>query len=49
MAYEKQTFVDGNPLSAAELDHIEEGIIALEDKMEESGAGIVAIKIEEVT
>lgn len=31
MAYEKQNFVDGKPLSAAQMNHIEEGIENLEE------------------
>lgn len=30
MAYEKQNFENGNVLDASELNHIEEGIVALE-------------------
>lgn len=48
MAYERQNFVDGNPLSAAELDHIEEGIVEIENRLNKEAAGIVDIKIEEV-
>lgn len=30
MAYEKQNFEDGNVLTAAELNHIENGLVAIE-------------------
>lgn len=31
MAYERQNFQDGNVLTAAELNHIEDGIIDVQD------------------
>lgn len=37
MAYQKQNFVNGLPLSAAQLNHIEEGIEELEKKIPEQG------------
>lgn len=37
MSYEKQNFIDGHVLTAAQLNHIEEGIVALERSI-----GIVA-------
>ena len=33
MAYAKQNFEDGKTLKASELNHIEEGIVALEQEL----------------
>ena len=33
MAYEKQGFTGGNVLHASELNHIEDGIVALEEEL----------------
>ena len=33
MAYEKQEFSSGNILHASELNHIEDGIVALEEEL----------------
>lgn len=33
MAYNKQNFINGNVLKASELNHIEEGIVALETEL----------------
>ena len=33
MAYQKQNFANGNTLSASELIHIENGIVALEEEL----------------
>lgn len=58
MAYERQVFVDqvkdadgnitteGTTLRAAHLDHIEEGIVALEEMVETAGESISAALAE---
>lgn len=33
MAYEKQDFASGNVLHASELNHIEDGIVTLEEEL----------------
>lgn len=33
MAYEKQVFTNGDVLHASELNHIEDGIVALEEEL----------------
>ena len=39
MAYEKQNFKDGETLTANHLNHIEDGIVALENEIENGGGG----------
>lgn len=46
MAYEKQNFVDGQVLTAAQLNHIEDGIVAL-SKAPASRLSEVALKFED--
>lgn len=41
MAYEKQNFTSGRVLKASELDHIEDGIIALENELAEAKKSLV--------
>jgi hypothetical protein len=36
MAYAKQNFANGNPLDASELNHIEDGIVAIEEALANS-------------
>ena len=48
MAYERQNFEDGDWLYADQLNHMEDGIIEIEKRLNEEAAGIVDIKIEEV-
>lgn len=42
MAYEKQNFVDGKVLTATHLNHIEEGIVALEKLISSSASARLA-------
>lgn len=46
MAYTKQNFVDGLTLSAAELNHIEDGIVALEQAMDTPSDALIDAIIE---
>ncbi len=39
MSYVKQNFIDGNVLTAAELNHIETGIVELEKKIDTGSSG----------
>lgn len=48
MAYEKQNFKDGDPLYSDQLNHMEDGIIEIENRLKNEAAGIVDIEIEEV-
>ena len=43
MAYEKQNFTDGETLTAAQLNHIEEGIIALDEQVGDIETALDAI------
>lgn len=47
MAYTKQNFVDGLTLSAAELNHIEDGIVAIEEELSEDWFEIADITTTE--
>lgn len=44
MSYQKQNFANGEVLSAAQLNHIEDGIVDLE-----SNSGAISVKITEET
>lgn len=39
MSYEKQNFTDGQVLTAAQLNHIENGIVDLEERVNQGGGG----------
>lgn len=43
MAYEKQTFTDGEVLTAAQLNHIEDGLEAFDSQMGDVDAALDAI------
>lgn len=49
MAYEKQNFTDGKVLTAAHLNHIENGILAIEKAIENGGTSGVAARLSEIT
>ena len=46
MAYKKQNFANGNKLTAGELDHIEDGIVALEEELGKAKQELVDAVIE---
>ena len=48
MAYEKQNFTDGQILSAAQLNHIEDGIVALESGSGGGGGGAAPARLASV-
>lgn len=43
MAYEKQSFEDGKVLTAAQLNHIEDGVVANEWTPEKQAAVVAAV------
>lgn len=49
MSYEKQNFVDGQILTAAQLNHIEDGIIQIESELGNQGGATPSYQIRQWT